>query len=470
MKEILPALDMDSVEPLYLQLYKYIRKEIELGNIAPGDKLPSIRSLSAKLGISITTVRTAYDQLSMEGYILSRDKSGYLVNALDMGDSAKVSSSPQKAEDKENQRHDNIYDERCFDFVKWKKCLSYTMIYNKAHLLAEADYQGEYELREQVARYVFQSRGVHCSSEDIVIGAGTQQLLMILSALLKKQNKKTIGIENPGYFLSENIFSSQGFEICHLPLDKEGVQLSQDQTPKLDLLYVSPSHQFPTGIVMSASRRSNLLSWASQDQGGYIIEDDYDSELRYFGRPVPALKAMDKNDRVIYMGSFASTLLPSIRISYLVLPKELLLLYKNMKNAYSQGVSIVDQLTLCQFIQDGHYQRHIRRIRRIYSEKSAVLSEFIKKTFGDNIKIISNTSGLFMILQIQTKSTEQELAMALREEGIKATPYGSYEKREYSPKERLLLLYFYNIKTGELMEILEKVFWNLRGAQEKPKP
>ena len=130
------------------------------------------------------------------------------------------------------------------------------MIYNKAHLLAEADYQGEYELREQVARYVFQSRGVHCSSEDIVIGAGTQQLLMILSALLKKQNKKNIGIENPGYFLSENIFSSQGFEICHLPLDKEGVQLSQDQTPKLDLLYVSPSHQFPTGIVMSASRRS----------------------------------------------------------------------------------------------------------------------------------------------------------------------------------------------------------------------
>ena len=259
------------------------------------------------------------------------------------------------------------------------------------------------------------------------------------------------------YFLSQHIFSEQKFETVHLHVDSEGVLLNPLMAKRLDLLYVSPSHQFPTGIVMSARRRTQLLAWA-RDRSGYLIEDDYDSELRYYGRPIPALKAMDKNQRVIYIGSFSSTLLPSIRISYLVLPRELLAIYHQLKHSYSQGVSKVDQLTLCKFMKDGHYQRHIRRIRRLYSEKASRLSELIQKKYRGKIEIVSNTSGLFLIARFESERTEQELAKLFVDAGIKATPYGSYVKTAYEQVRPGLLVYFYNIELQRMEELLQKIF------------
>ncbi|MDO5094929.1 MAG: PLP-dependent aminotransferase family protein [Peptostreptococcaceae bacterium] len=458
MREILPTLDRSSKEPMYSQLYKYIKTEIENGSIREGEKLPSIRNLSKKMGISITTIRLAYDQLAMEGYILNKEKSGYYVNKLDFVEEV-MSLSYDSAHDASKvhfERMVSIYDEECFDFIKWKKCLNHVLVYQSKFLLADADFQGEMELREQIAKYVFQSRGVHCNSDEVVVGAGTQQLMNILTAILNRAGRKSIGFEDPGYVLSRNIFGAQHFKIHNLPIDEEGILLADAFAKKLDLLYVSPSHQFPTGIVMSAARRSQLLSWA-RDTRGYIIEDDYDSELRYFGRPIPALKAMDKSGRVIYMGSFSSTLLPSIRISYLVLPKELLAIYQEIKNSYSQGVSKVDQLALCKFMEDGYYQRHIRRIRRLYSEKASMLSDFLNESYRGKVRIISNTSGLFMIIELRCKYSEEEIADEFVRHGMKATPFGSYVQSDYAQKKPNLLLYFYNVESAQLPKIIEQV-------------
>ncbi|MDO4711841.1 MAG: PLP-dependent aminotransferase family protein [Peptostreptococcaceae bacterium] len=459
MREILPDLDKNSKEPMYHQLYKYIKREIENGTIRPGEKLPSIRALSGKVGISITTIRSAYDQLAMEGYILNKERSGYFVDRLDFVEEVlNIGKDLQNEGEREEIRQMlSIYDEECFDFVKWKKCLTHTLIYESRSLLAEADLQGEMRLRDQIAKYVFQSRGVHCHSSEVIIGAGTQQLMNILTAILKRSDKKSIGFEDPGYVLSRNIFSDQHFGTYDLGLDTEGILLKEAFEKDLDLLYVSPSHQFPTGIVMSAGRRTQLLSWAAETNG-YIIEDDYDSELRYFGRPIPALKAMDKNQRVIYIGSFSSTLLPSMRISYLVLPQELLAIYRTIRGSYSQGVSKVDQLALCKFMEEGHYQRHIRRIRRLYSDKSGMLSDHIRQHYPQKVKIVSNTSGLFMIVEMKSSRSEKEIAGELLQEGIKATPLGSYVRTSYHPDHPRILIYFYNIEKEKLIEIIDSVF------------
>ena len=463
MKELLPVLEKGK-DPLYLQLYRYIKEEIEKASIGAGEKLPSIRSLSDKLGISITTVRTAYDQLMMEGYIHSQDKSGYYVEEVGLLAAAETGEGKQEeGQEPKGKRLLTIYDQGCFDFVKWKKCLSATLSYDADKLLAEADFQGESPFRDQIRKYIFQARGVEAQLEDIVVGAGTQQMINLLVAILKIRGKTRIGFENPGYMLSELIFRNQDFEALDLDLDREGLVLDQ-RADKLDLLYVSPSHQFPTGTVMSASRRTKLMAWAQQ-RDGYIIEDDYDSELRYFGRPIPSLKAMDKNDRVIHIGSFSSTLLPSIRISYLVLPKRLGQTYREIKESYSQGVSKVDQLALCKFMEEGHYQRHIKRIRRLYSEKASLLSDYLEQNYKDQIKIISNSSGLFMIVEFSLDMDEEVLAQAFKDQGVKATAYKNYVKTHYKAQKPKILLYFYNIKIESLQQIIEEVMEKLNKSQ-----
>lgn len=460
MREILPQLQFSSGEPLYLQLYRYIKEEIEKGSIVEGDKLPSIRMLSSKLGVSITTIRTAYDQLLMEGYIRSHEKSGYFVSEINLvSHGISPDDGSEKKENKSPSANVDIYDQRCFDFVKWRKCLGNTLIYDSNELLAEADFQGEEVFREQIRKYIYQSRGVHAATEDIVVGAGTQQIINLMVSIFKSLGKNTIGFENPGYMLSELIFRNQNFKVVDIDLDKEGLDADQI-TDEIDLLYVSPSHQFPTGIVMSAGRRMKLLAWANE-RDGYIIEDDYDSELRYFGKPIPSLKAMDKNNRVIHIGSFSSTLLPSIRISYVVLPPKLSQIYKEIKQSYSQGVSKVDQRTLSKFMEEGHYQRHINRIRRLYSEKSTQLSEFLKRTYPNQVEIISNTSGLFIIVDIQTEKSEEALAQHFYHYGVKATPYKNYVKTDYHPQRPRILLYFYNILQDDLHKIIQKVLAEL---------
>lgn len=461
MKEILPVLDYNREEPLYFQLYKYIKNEIEEGRLSQDEKLPSIRNFSEKIGVSKTTIQTAYDQLLIEGYIYSKVKSGYFVSQILTEEKSEIKetsdkNSAKKMEPYYRKEYLKLHDDTSFDFIKWKKCSNYILTYKTKELLTEADVQGELELREEIARYVYQSRGVYCKADEIVVGAGIQQIIVMLSVLLKKLDKKTISFENPGFILSQNIFRDYSYKISAIDLEDNGINIDNLKNQDPDIVYISPSHQFPTGAVMPVAKRMQILSWALENEK-YIIEDDYDSELRYSGKPIPALKGLDKNDKVIYVGSFSSTLLPSIRISYMVLPQIIKTLYDKIKYNYTQGCSKVDQLILSKFMREGYYQKHIRRIRRIYAEKSNIITNLIKTKYSDIIKVVSNSSGLYVILEINTKKTELEIVDEIDKMGIKATSFSQYVKGLNKGKKPIIMLYFFNINIVKLDEIVDKI-------------
>jgi len=461
MKEILPVLDYNREEPLYLQLYKYIKNEIEGGRLKPEEKLPSIRNFSEKIGVSKTTIQTAYDQLLIEGYIYSRVKSGYYVSHIITEEKLETKDFMQEDREKRSERHFKndylkFHDDTSFDFIKWKKCSNHILTYNTLELLTEADVQGELELREEIARYVYQSRGVYCRAGEIVIGAGIQQIIVMLSVLLKKLDKQSISFENPGFILSQNIFEDYSYKVSSIDLEDNGIDMNMLKKQDPDIVYISPSHQFPTGAVMPVAKRMQILSWAMENEK-YIIEDDYDSELRYTGKPIPALKGLDKNDKVIYIGSFSSTLLPSIRISYMVLPEPIRFIYDNIKDNYTQGCSKVDQLILSKFMREGYYQKHIRRIRRIYAEKSSRLTALIKAEYPDIIRVVSNLSGLYVILEINTKKSETEIVDEINKIGIKATSFNQYIKGLSKGSKPIIMLYFFNLNISKLDEIISKI-------------
>lgn len=321
MKAILPNLDDNSNIPMYIQLFEYIRKLIINSEIVPGEKLPSLRNLSEKLEISITTVDLAYAQLAVEGYIFSKPRSGYFIsevfhplikqntNNLNFGSDRKI---PFK-------EPEFWYDLSSFDFVKWKKCESKILTDFPQLLLFESDTQGEISLRYEIAKYVFSSRGVKCDPAQIVVAAGTQQISARLANLLQRMDINHVALENPGYLPVNNVFRDHNFAITPVDVLKDGIDIDKLPINIRSAAYVNPSNQFPTGAVMPVGKRYRLLEWAIKNNS-YIIEDDYDSELRYFGKPIPALQGLDDGNHVIYLGSFSSTLFPSIKISYMVLP------------------------------------------------------------------------------------------------------------------------------------------------------
>ena len=300
---------------------------------------------------------------------------------------------------------------------------------------------------------------MYCKAEDIVVGAGVQQIMIMLCVLLKKLGKESISFENPGFMLSQNIFRDYSYDVTSIDIEENGINIDALREIDPDIVYISPSHQFPTGAIMPVAKRMQVLNWAMENEK-YIIEDDYDSELRYTGKPVPALKGLDKNDRVIYAGSFSSTLLPSIRISYMVMPEPIKEVYISMKNNYAQGCSKVDQLTLSRFMKEGHYQKHIRRIRRIYAEKSILMSSIIKRKYTDVMDVVSSSSGLYIIVEIKTGRSEAEVVEKINAAGIKATSFSHYVRGLKRKQRPMFMLYFFNLdieRFDEIMEVIDDI-------------
>lgn len=316
MKPIILNAKEESSKSLYLQIYDNIKNQILSGEAAADEKLPSLRALSRTLGVSITTTELAYNQLQVEGYIVSRPQSGYYVARILSVHEGGRTETPS---DREHPQiiydiHDYtlegspyLHDLSCFDFNKWKKCTS--KVFNEySHLLLfESDPQGEAALRFEISKYIYNSRGVTASPDQIVIGAGTQQITSQLSRILLKMGIRHVSLESPGYLPVQRQFADGGFTLSHIPVGREGIEIGRLPVNIPSAVYVSPSNQFPTGAVMPVGRRYELLDWARSNRS-IIIEDDYDSELRYFGKPVPALKGLDESGHVVYLGSFSSTL------------------------------------------------------------------------------------------------------------------------------------------------------------------
>ena len=309
MRNILPPLNRKSPKPLYLQIYDYIKSAIIKKEIAPMEKLPSMRNLSKSLCVSLTTVDLAYSQLCVEGYIFSKPQSGYYVSDMSCLEKTFLNykNIPEHQEKiKDIKKTEFYYDLSCFDFVKWKKCSSKILNEQPHLLLFESDIQGEEQLRLEISKYVYQSRGVRCKPEQIVIAAGTQQITMHLSNIMIKKGINNVAVESPGYLPVINIFRDRGFAISNIAVENDGIDINKLPVNIPVSLYVNPSNQFPTGAVMPIGKRYKLLKWAIENNS-YIIEDDYDSELRYFGNPIPSLQGLDNNERVIYLGSFCSS-------------------------------------------------------------------------------------------------------------------------------------------------------------------
>lgn len=499
--------------PIYLQLYDYIIREILNHNMVAGEKLPSLRSLAKSLQVSVTTVEQAYSQLLVEGYISSRPQSGYYINDLSFalgGDFAyneRLNSTSaikpvpgegdgsrthvrnhkdvtlQKAESKVRQaskeetksasssvsayssveellrqtRPQYLYDLNCFDFNKWKKCASKVLTEFTSLLTTESDPHGEEALRQEIARYVYQSRGVSCSKNQIVIGAGTQQITVHLSRILQQVGINHVAVEEPGYLPVKNILKERGFVMTPVEVGYDGIDIAKLPANIRSAVYVCPSNQFPTGAVMPIGRRYELLDWANRNDS-IIIEDDYDSELRYFGRPIPALQGLDQNQRVVYLGSFSSTLFPAIKISYMVLTPQLTEIFNTLISGYTQTCSKTEQLTLALFMSQGYYQSGIRKLRNLYSQKLQVATAALSKQSKGRIELQRASSGLNIILKIDTSLNANELCEIAEQSGIPAVPVAAFaDSSNQAAALPTIVFYYHQIPLEDIDGVVENL-------------
>lgn len=482
MKAIIPVLDEKINVPLYLQIYNFIKEAILKNEIVPGEKLPSLRNLSDTLNVSLTTVDQAYAQLDVEGYIYSKPQSGYFVSdiyypnrgkdtntcmasgtggadgvsgagAANGSDSLEHNSFVPVTGAPEILEPDMAYDLECFDFNKWKKCINKVFTQYPHLLLFESDPQGEEILRHEIAKYVYTSRGVKCTADQIVIAAGTQQITSHLANILTRMNISNVGVEEPGYVPVNNIFRDRGFTISHIPVLKDGIDVDKLPTNISSAVYVNPSNQFPTGAVMPVGKRYKLLDWAQKNES-YIIEDDYDSELRYFGRPIPSLQGLDNYGRVIYLGSFSSTLFPSVKISYMVLPEKMADLFRSFSQDYSQTCSKTEQLALAFFMEDGKYQTNIKKVRRLYSHKLQLVVAAFEKYGKNMVTPVNTSSGINTILSVKSNKSGNDLASEAKSLGLLIFPVKLYTEEA----DDLSMIFYYNrVPTEEIDGLIREL-------------
>lgn len=435
------VIDSTANTPLYQQIYENIQNRILSGTLPAGAKLPSTRSLASNLGISRNTVDTAYYQLQAEGYIDAAPKSGFYVcdnipeelysprstmiskeNLLKTVDSQntyeKTDSNPAKVPAYRYDFSPFAIDISHFPFSVWRKLYRQCLM-DQQELFLLGNNLGDLSLRQAICSYVQLSREVHCEPEQIIIGAGVDYLLQMLSLVFEHLKLFNITLENPGYMQAAHIFRNNGLSIFSGFLDEKGLLVSSI-SPESQIVYVTPSHQFPLGTVMPFGRRKELLAWASTDSQRYIIEDDHDSEFRYKGKPIPSLQGMDTNQRVIYIGTFSKAIAPAIRVGYMVLPPSLLSVYEKICGEYSCTVSRLDQAILTHFLDNGYFEKHVNRMRKIYRNKHDLvltcLQPLIKKY---HLKIHGENAGLHLVIELSENGIPEEvLIQRAKKEGI----------------------------------------------------
>ena len=404
---ISPVLDKESNKPLYIQLYEYIKTEITSGLLKPDSKLPSIREASSTLNLSKTTIENAYSQLVAEGYIDNYPKRGYFVCDLsEYNFDIEVNKNIVEYHDEIIYLNDGV-DKGSFDISTWKRLYNKVISDSKTNIHNSCSTQGEKFLREEIANFVNTMRGGHTDSSQVIVGAGVQYLLGILIGIIK-EDYNTVAIEKPGFNKAEFIFEDYLFNIRHIKITDDGFPIHELRKSDAEVIYISPSHQYPLGTIMPVNKRMELLDWAYK-KNGLIIEDDYDSMIRYGGMPIPSLQGLDKNDCVVYLGSFSKMLLPSLRISFMVIPKKLLPKYNEIKDRYTQSTSKIDQIVLANFMKDGYMVKHLRKIKRIYKKKNSSLISNFKNFFEDTVEVISSDSGLHIVCEANTKKDKQHI-------------------------------------------------------------
>lgn len=431
-------------EPLYSQLYNQLAGQIRRGSLSPGTRMPGKRSLAQRLGLSVNTVDTAYQMLVAEGYLESRPRSGFFVQQVEQllevprQQAAPVPTPPPKP------RFDcstGSVDTDLFPFRTWGR-IQRDLLYQSPQLLHHGPRQGDENLRQAVLEYLEAYRGVKCSLRQLVIGAGVEYLLGLVGGLLKG---KTAAIENPGYSRPGIILENNGVSCRAVEIDGSGLRVDLLEKSGADLCYITPSHHFPTGVTMPVGRRSQLLRWAMARPGRYILEDDYDAEFRFQLRPLPSLQGMGgPGGPVIYLFTFSKTLAPSIRIAGMVLPLSLVEEYEKMYGAYSNTVSRFEQQTLAQFIQRGHFTRHLARMRSLYKARLGHLVSELENAFGPGRLVLRGQhTGLHLLVTLPGGPSEEELVARAGAAGIRLSGLSQYylTGRENCPPSTVVLGY-----------------------------
>lgn len=422
-------LDRNSEEHLYMQIYSQIRREIIDGVLTENQVLTGSRGLAKTLQVSRNTVDSAYSQLVAEGYIIPQKGIGYTVTKLPQ---IKLTNRkrPHPAGSlaiKENTSHSEIlYDltnsshtSGLFPKSSWRKytleCLE--RLEQEEKISSYQDKQGELYLRQNLLSYLERIRGVYCDKSQIIITCGIQQSLDYICKLLSDE-RTTILMEEPGFNKAVSVFCNNKMNVQTVPVDENGLMVSK--LPKVQdacVLYCTPSHQFPTGVTMPVDRRYRLLEWANQN-GVYIIEDDFDSEQRYFAKPIPSLQSIDANNRVIYLGTFSKALSPSIRMGYMILPPQLMEIYQSKFENYNSTAPLLNQYVIGRLIETGQYDRHIRRLNNIFRKRLELFSSEFSDVKG-KIKLTGNGTGQYFLIEFSENVNQQELIAKALEYKVK---------------------------------------------------
>lgn len=390
-------------EHLYLEVFHYYRELIMEKKLPPGSRIPSLRKCSQELKLSRTTIENAYLQLAAEGYIISKAQSGYYVT--DIADRQHTSVRKTEKHAQTPCRFDfasSGVDRESFRFDLWRRYIK-SALRQDERLLSYGEPQGEADLRDTLADYVRERRNVLCSGEDIVIGAGIQSLLHILCPLLEQ--RQTVSFPNPSFVQGSTVFHDYGFQVDYRNKD-------------CDIIYVSPAHMTKWGDIMPVSRRLELVNYSAA-HGSLVIEDDFENEFVYLQKPTPSLFGLAGGQNVVYLGTFSRLLLPSIRISFMVLPPELSALYRKKEDQYNQTASKAEQIALCQFIRDGHLAAQTRKLKRLYSVKLKALRSAVQEVFGKDSQIQTGAAGTSLALTLSTTLTWQELQKKAQTNGLR---------------------------------------------------
>lgn len=432
-------------EPLYIHLYKCIKNDILDGILLPGTKLPSKRSFAKNLGISNITVENAYAQLQAEGFIYSIPKKGFYVTELP-DDVVRKKEEQDRQDIKKQAGYNSPEEENCeidlvsnmtppdnFPFSIWAKLMREVISEKSSELMKKSPWGGIMELRSAISMHLKQFRNMEVAPEQIITGAGTEYLYTLIIQLLG--HDKVYAVENPGYKKVAQIYRSNNVACEYIPVDNSGIIIEELEKHGADVAHISPSHHYPAGTVTPVSRRYEILAWASKGKDRYIIEDDYDSEFRLSGRPVPTLQSIDIMERVIYINTFTKSLAPTIRISYMVLPGKLLERFCRQLSFYSCTVSNFEQYTLARFIKDGYFEKHINRMRNYYRNvRDSLMKEIKKSPLADISEISEEGSGLHFLLKINTEISDSEYVEICRKNRINVSCLSQYYNEEKSDK------------------------------------
>lgn len=459
------TLDRSGASPLYEQLYRALKADILSGALPGGSRLPSGRALAEHLGLSRVTVETAYAQLLAEGYLTSRPRAGYFVEQLTPQELPPRVSEPEAQPPEPETAQSRSA--QLFPFSVWARLMRGVLLDRRQELLRPAPDAGLPALRQAVAAELYRQRGVHVSPEQVYIGAGAEYFYNLLIQFFG--HGRVYALENPGHRKIARVYQANQVAVRPIGMDADGVIPELLEQSGAEVLHISPSHHYPTGTVTPITRRQALMRWLTAQPGRYLIEDDYDSEFRFSGLPIPTIQSMDRSGRVIYMNTFSRTISPSLRISYMILPRTLLPQWQAAMGFYSCTVPSFEQMTLTRFLAEGYFEKHLSRMKKHYRAVRAQLFSVLHTPQAVRQCAVQDTdAGLHLVLELKNAPEPEALRALLRQSGLPDALLSDFFLDAPSPQaQKSIVLGYADAEPAQLEAALTALFTRLE-AREAP--